>query len=243
MVFVRVLFFVLLAATLSSAQSSVIVSFSPNAFFPGGPNEADDVMNGAIFGNATGSPVSFGTTNGADADFDSIVLTGVSPDSGMMVMQEFDVTLALTSNNTEAELAIQRGGVGATGVFGATPTLVDPGEQLTIGPITLIPTGGGTSMFQFDGYDTVFVGNTSEGEMADLNGVNFTAVAPNQGGTSFANAVSIPLANTVVFSGVEGGGGTSLNGLQASFSVVPEPNSMAILGLGLGGLAFLRRRR
>ena len=232
--------------------ASVVISFAPNAFFPGGVNEANDVPNGSIFANSNAgmnatipSSISFGTTNGpgaTGADFGPVTLTDV----GSGTEQDFNIEITLSTNSTAA-VAINRGGVGAVGVFGgSSPTLIDPGEQLTLSTITLIPVSG-PSLFQFDGFSSVFFGNTNINagdptlnEQATANGDLFTATA-TAGGTAFSQELELSSPSTTLT--LEGEtGGVSLNGVTAEFSlVVPEPSSMSLLALG--GLALVRRRR
>ena len=226
--------------------ASVTISFAPNAFFAGGMNENTDVPNGSVFANSnssmpTPSAISFGTTNGGAADFGPVTLTDIG--SGMS--QDFNIEITLSTNNFAGGNTIQRGGVGAVGVEGDNDTLIDPGEQLTLSTITLIPVSG-PSLFQFDGFSSVFFGNTNVdpddptlNEQATANGELFTADAA-VGGTDFSQelVLSSP-STTLTLEGVTGG--VSLNGVTAEFSLVPEPSSMSLLALG--GLALVRRRR
>ena len=197
----------------AQAQDVVVVSFAPDATYNGGPNENSDGPNGSIFSNISGLPISFGMGNGNAADFGPVTLTDVA--SG--TTQDFNIEISVSTNNTTATNPVQRGGVGATGVSGGTTnTLIDPGETLTLGSINLIPVSG-TLLFRFDGYRSVFFGNTTSGESATANGETFTATS-TAGGTSFNEELTLPaLAPTIEIQGVSGG--VSLNGITAQFSL------------------------
>ena len=143
----------------------ITVSFAPNAFPAGSPNEADDQPNGTVFSNASGfAPISFGEGNAAAADFDPVELTA----DGFTGL--FNVSLTLSSNNTTAALPIQRGGVGAVGVFPGT--LINGDESLTVSDFVLDFVSG-DDVFQFDGFSGVFLGNNQgdTGRTAQVNGV------------------------------------------------------------------------
>ena len=219
------------------------ISFSPNAFPTGSPNEADDQANGTVFSNIAGAvPISFGEGTAAAADFDPLELTA----DGFTGL--FNVSVTLSSNNTTAGSPIQRGGVGAVGVFGGAQTLIDGDESLTVSDFVLDFVSG-DDVFQFDGFSGVFLGN-NQGALdrtAQVNGVLIPNLSTGSGGTSFTLA-PIDLADSIEISGVTGGG-LSLNGVQASFSVVapeqpavPEPSSALILVFAAFGCICKRRR-
>ena len=214
------------------------ISFSPNA--PnGGPNDADDQPNGTVFSSIAGSvPISFGEGNAGDADFGPLELTA----DGFTGF--FNVSATLSSNNTTAGSPIQRGGVGAVGVFGnGQNTLINGDESLTVSDFVLDFVSG-DDVFQFDGFSGVFLGNNQgdTGRTAQVNGVLIANDLTGNGGTSFTLA-PIDLADSIEISGVTGNG-LSLNGVQASFSVaaVPEPSSALILGFAAFGCICKRRR-
>ena len=218
----------------------ITISFAPNAT-NGGPNEANDQANGTVFSNADGAvPISFGEGNGAAADFDPVELTADG------FTGTYNVSVTLSSNNLTAGSPIQRGGVGAVGVFGnGANTLINGDESLTVSDFVLDFVSG-DDVFQFDGFSGVFLGN-NQGALdrtAQVNGVLIPNNLTGNGGTSFTLA-SIDLADSIEISGVEGAG-LSLNGVQASFSVapaaVPEPSSALILGFAAFGCICKRRR-
>ena len=217
------------------------ISFAPNAFPPGSPNENVDQPNGTVFSNIAGAvPISFGEGNGGAADFEPLELTA-DGFSGL-----YNVSVTLSSNNTTADDPIQRGGVGAVGVFGnGQNTLINGDESLTVSDFVLDFVSG-DDVFQFDGFSGVFLGNNQgdTGRTAQVNGVLIANDLTGNGGTSFTLA-PIDLADSIEISGVTGNG-LSLNGVQASFSVaaaaVPEPSSALILGFAAFGCICKRRR-
>ncbi len=78
-----------------------------------------------------------------------------------------------------------------------------------------------------------------------INGL-FTNVTP--GASTYAPGVSSSLAGNTITLNWSGASSTGATGFQARFnvstsSVVPEPSTYAMLGVGLAGLAALRRRR
>ena len=154
------------------------------------------------------------------------------------------VTTSATVNGITTTPDINRGGVGAPGVGGGN--LINPGETFTVSnPILTSVSGAPASAFQFDGFTGIFVGAVDAGEEAIVNGG--TPFEPTLTGNSLlpTNATEDPFTPFALSPTATLGssvGGFSFNGVEAQFSaVVPEPSSVALLGLS--GLVLLRRRR
>jgi hypothetical protein len=149
------------------------------------------------------------------------------------------------------------------------PVCVSNGSRtlLALGPdfgfsnqITMTQSGGGT--FQLTGLDAggVFTGNYPEYDAAQINYVELlgsvTVATGSIGLVEGADGVAAfqtygieaVLADTVVFTGLDGTNGNngfSLDNLVVQDSTVPEPGSLALLGLGILGLLLtgVGRRR
>ena len=234
------------AFSLPLAQAaSVVLNLSSDATFPGSQDEDDDGSGAGFTFSNTGNnaPVSFGFDRGMmNADFGPFTLT-----DGTTTQTFLSLEFVLSSTTNQGGTAIQRGGVGAVGILGGNPTLIDPNENLTIGAVILGPTSDGSpALFAFEGFSTVFFNNTTAGESVEVNGTTVTATAAAAGSLPLDNAnVLIAMfaegsePTTLSINGVSGG--VSLGGVEANFVVIPEPSS--VLLLGLSGLALLRRRR
>ena len=236
----------------SANAQSVVINFVPDATFNGSPNENTDFASGSTLTTAGGAGtniISTGITvddsattfpNLADGrgTFAPFTLSGTDA-SGNAVAGTFTVSITATDSTGAT---ILRGGVGA---FGA-----GTGNFITIDDVTLTNVSG-DDVFQFDGFTGAFFGSTEgTNDMGSIEGVTVTPVAAGNliGGTGeeilFADVAGVDSLLTSVDLG-NVAGTIALNGVTAQFSVVgaavPEPSSLAILGLG--GIALISRRR
>lgn len=231
---------VILLSIPAFSQGSLILNLSQDANFGGLNEAADGLGSGFTFSNtgATNAPISFGTGRVGAADFGPFTLT----DTATGITQTFDsLSFVLTSTSTD----IMRGGVGAVGV--GNSTLINANQTLDISAITLGPTSDGSApLFEFDGFESVFFNNTTAGETINVNGTDAVATATASGALLLDDPavlvadLSATLPQTVSLVGVSGG--VSLGGLEARFSLIPEPSS-ALLLFVLGIAVGLRRNR
>ena len=221
---------------------TVIINFTPNTQGGNQLNHAAEVASGTIFSTANidgTSPISTGTGRGS--------LGGVTISEGGFT-GVFNISLQIDAMTpTVTTTPVERGGVGALGVL-AGGGLNGAQESLTISNLTFDFVSG-DDVFQFDGFSGIFIGNVTPGETAQLNGGDPFSPAADGSNQILEDDPITSLGG--LFSSVTLAGGTNvagtaagaitLEGINAEFSVIPEPSS--VLLLGLSGLALLRRRR
>ena len=230
------------AFSLPLAQAAnVIINFTPNTQGTNQLNHDAEVASGTIFSTANTmgtSPISTGTGRGS--------LGGVTISEGGFT-GVFNISLQVDAMTpTVTATPVQRGGVGALGVEAGSG--IGAEESLTISNLTFDFVSG-DDVFQFDGFSGIFIGNVTAGETAQLNGGDpFSPAADGSNQILEGDPItslgglfsSVTLAGGTNVAGTAAGSIT-LEGINAEFSVIPEPSS--VLLLGLGGLALLRRRR
>lgn len=141
-----------------------------------------------------------------------------------------------------------------------TRTLLAAGSAFSLSDVvTMSRNGGGTFMLtgldagemfsrvlQYSATQVNYVG-TLAGTTVLSGALNLDGVNDGPGGLSDFQTFAINgiLVDTIVFSGAGdtgGNNGFSLDNLSVTDAVVPEPGSFALLGLGLLGVAGIRRR-
>jgi|GEM_PF-528410 len=117
---------------------------------------------------------------------------------------------------------------------------------------SITPSGGGDA-WQFIQAPNTVSGNIQEWNAANLNRNLLSGLSA--GSYTFKYYFSVQynsytgttvLGNTYDAAGVQGGAGNApilANASSTSFTVIPEPSSSLLMGLGLAGLAVLRRTR
>jgi PEP-CTERM motif len=113
-----------------------------------------------------------------------------------------------------------------------------------VGPTTTLTFAQPTSAFAFDWFNT---DNTDEYQIALSSGDTFVAPPFSEAGgsaaTGFFGIVSDTPLTSATISTFTDGGFVSDEGIDNVRTVVPEPATLSILGLGMLGLGAIRRRR
>lgn len=145
---------------------------------------------------------------------------------------------------TLAANPIRRGGRGAFGLEsdnGGNRGLLEPDEgSVTINNIIITQVSGDD--FTFDGITAIYLGNGGFGdayEAGTVNGVAATSFVSggNTDASGFNAVAGLPSSAEIAATAGE----FSINGIQLQITGIPEPSSVALLGLG--ALGFLGHRR
>lgn len=180
-----------------------------------------------------GKPVALG--NGLDITFDNYV-------SPTVPASEVTVTIPIPGTTTPFP------GFTLNGAFGARPDTTSNADLVytitatapIIEDILLTgnpnPVGTGTGLASVT--ETVHKGTSLTGQtLANLSISNTTTLGPVT--ATFAPQTAITVIKNIESMG--GNLGVSLSSVTQAFSVVPEPSSMALLGISMSGLLALRR--
>ncbi len=203
--------------------------------------------------------------NGAfgSTDFTLVSVGGNAPSGSATAADPLDYILTVANQDFDMDGALDdtvmftlRG----TGTNGATPRAFNQGTDTGFGSLNGIEfsvlnvsgTNSAGDTIVFDGFTGAAIGGgvgagTDLDKNADVNGTNLTLSAPDNGAFRFrVAATDFALTPTVTFDNSGGPAGSVVArhfDLQFSTvpSVVPEPNSLALLGLA--GFGFMTRRR
>ncbi len=214
---IRSILLALFALATSCAFADVTLQFSQISVgrASGFANSAGVATNGMRWGIVV-STVNAGFNGGAYDVFDNTV-------SGFLKVG------GVTTDDYYVYSGLSTAAVGATGG--------DPGGAGGITTLNPVPFGGASGIGQGNPFNLIWF------ESAPADGTNYGmmsnalfVIPANGTGTSFAAA---PGAGTGVF-----GGPTAdpLKPANLSFAAVPEPSRMILLGFGLVGVFFRRRR-
>ncbi|WP_405234386.1 PEP-CTERM sorting domain-containing protein [Lentisalinibacter salinarum] len=217
MVFSRVLAACLLLSSLP-ASADVILSLDDGlgnsvVVEDGGANDDSDLDGVVVF-------------NGALGDFIINVSTGISTpvlgseDQPILDLNSVDVSSGAGS------LTIGLTATGFTGPVGSS------NFRFLLGGTT---DGSVDASFYYDSSNTAFGTEELLGSMLGTDG----AFSGSTGG-SFTNESE--LYSMTIFSTITHGGGVQISSFDA-YAAVPEPNTLALLGLGLLGAGAARRRK
>lgn len=108
--------------------------------------------------------------------------------------------------------------------------------------------GGGNQKTTLSAATTGAAGVLVDLTLNSATAYTLTMTALNGGGSSTINGTYSGPINYVNFRSYDGVGSTGPNDVADNFGIqyveiVPEPGTMALVGMGLGGLLFLRRRK
>ena len=115
------------------------------------------------------------------------------------------------------------------------------------GLLTLTGSGNGGGIFGFDGdgicsfVSAIYCGTAPTGYEGPLNAFTTIGAGGTSGTVDFSSGTGIPVAGATFFS-LEGSPASILAGGGIGGTPVPEPMSLAMLGVGVGGMLLTRRR-
>lgn len=145
-------------------------------------------------------------------------------------------------------------------MFGFRATVLDPTLKITGNSLAYSP-GGGTNSWTSDvsydlgsyiheavgtaaGLDDLGLSSVEFSELRDPDDATATGTIKISDSVSFAPQSSVWVTKNILVWAVDAGDGASLTSFEQRFAqtAVPEPASLALTALALGGLAFTRRQ-
>jgi hypothetical protein len=179
-------------------------------------------------GQTTGGDISFGASNGVNQANRALGLLATSTTGGTTFGLELvnDTGSSISAINLSFVGEMWRNGVAKTNAFGYAITSLTnglPAAATALGAFSFTPNNTGS--FAVDG--TAAINQTN---------INLNAVAISNWGPDQALWLTWQIASST-------GGGQGLAIDNLSFSAVPEPSTVALVGLGVLGMLSFRRRR